>query len=451
MPERRSSAAYRIAFTYSAGFALLVAVLGAIVFLAADRSFRQQQDAAIAEESASLLRDYRDEGLGDLRERIDAREASHPTNSFSYALFDGAGKRIAGGLNTKPKGSGWHDIVFVDPEEGADPARALATNLPENITLMVAADTEALERIDHTILVLFGGAFVLVLTAGAAGALILGGYLRHRLGRISGTARTVMAGDFSQRMPVSARNDEFDAVSASLNAMLDRIALLLENLQQVSSDLAHDLRTPLVRMRNGLERALADDAPRGTQQTAIQAALRESDDLLDLFAAILRISEVEGGELIKSFAPVDLVALVQDVCESCEPAIVDGGRTLRCTIEGSVLIAADRELLAQAIINLLENAQIHTPTGTKITIEMVHDEASASIIVSDNGTGVAVADHDRILRRFVRLDASRTTPGNGLGLNLVSAIVMLHGGGVTLSDNAPGLRVTINLPRLLER
>ena len=451
MSDWRTSAAYRIAFTYSAAFALMIAVLGAIVFIAADRSFKQQQDGAIAEESASLLRDYRDEGLGDLLERIGARESNRPTNAFGYALFDRTGKRIAGALNTMPVAGGWHDIVFTDPDEGPDPARALATGLPDGMTLIVAADIEALERIDHTILVLFGAASMLVLAAGLAGALILGGYLRNRLERISGTAQAIMAGDFSQRMPIGRRGDEFDAVSASLNAMLDRIARLVENLQQVSSDLAHDLRTPLVRMRSGLERSLGDLVSAARREEAIKAALRQSDDLLNLFAAILRISEVESGELVKSLEPVNLAAFVRDICESSEPAVADAGRNLCCNADASVIIAADKELLAQAIINLIDNAQIHTPTGTTIAIDVVHDEIWARLTVADNGPGVAAEDYDRIIKRFVRLDSSRTSPGNGLGLNLVSAIVTMHGGSVKFADNKPGLRVTMTMPRSRER
>lgn len=449
MPDRRSSAAYRIAFTYSAAFALTVTLLGIAVFLAADRSFRQQQDSGIGEETASLLRDYRSEGLADLRERVDARKAGHPTNTFGYALFDSVGHRIAGDLNARPVEAGWHDIVFIDPEEGPDPARALATRLPGGITLLVAADTEALERIDHTILILFGGAFILVLVVGTAGALILGGYLRGRLERISSTARIVMAGNLSKRMPVGRRGDEFDAVSASLNAMLDRIALLLENLRQVSSDLAHDLRTPLVRMRNGLERSVGEQVSAAERATTIARALQQSDDLLALFAAILRISEVESGELVRSFRPLDLGALAQDVCETCAPAISDGGRLLRCRAETGISVAADQELLAQAMINLLENAQTHTLTGTTIAVEMTHDQSSTELTIADDGPGVAAVDHERIMRRFVRLDASRTTPGNGLGLNLVAAIVTMHGGSLAFSDNEPGLRATITLPRLL--
>ena len=448
MPDWRSSAAYRIAFTYSAAFALVVAILGILVYFAADRSFRLQQDTAISEESASLLRDYRDEGLGDLRERINAREASPSTNAFGYILLDRRGRRIAGSMKTRFVSAGWHDIIFQDPLEGPDPARALATRLPDGSTLMVAADTEALEQIDHTILVLFSVAFAFVLAVGGLGASLLGGYIRRRLGRISGTAQGVIAGDLSRRMPVGRNNDEFDAVSASLNAMLDRIALLLDNLRQLSGDVAHDLRTPLVRMRTGLERALRDQAPEAHAE-AIEGALRQSDELLDLFAAILRISEVESGELVKSFAPVDLAALVEDVCESWEPSVAEAGRQLRCHSRGPVLVSADRELLAQALINLLENAQTHTPPGTTIVIELELDDASARLVVADDGPGVDAADRDRITRRFVRLDASRSAPGNGLGLNLVSAVATMHGGSVEFADNHPGLRATILLPRIV--
>ncbi len=448
MTDWRTSAAYRIAFTYSAAFAVLIAVLGIAVYLAADRSFRQQQDDTIAEESAALIHEYRSEGLVDLLERIGERETRSATKPLGYVLFDASGRRIAGGLDTRPTTTGWHNIVFEDPEEGRDPARALATSLPDGLLLMVAADTEALERIDHAILVLFGGAFVLVLIIGAGGALMLGSYLRERLERISNAARTIMAGELTQRMPVGPRGDEFDTLAASLNAMLDRISQLLDNLRQVSSDLAHDLRTPLVRMRGELERALDPHVAPDAHKAAVEQALVRSDDVLALFAAILRISEIEGGELARTFAPVELATLVADVSETCEPAIIDGGRHLRCTIDSAVTVnvLADAELIAQALINLIDNAQAYTPNNTVVTISLEQDAGTAQIIVADNGPGVGPADHQQMMRRFVRLDASRTTPGHGLGLNLVAAIAVMHGGALSFADNMPGLRAIISLP-----
>ena len=181
----------------------------------------------------------------------------------------------------------------------------------------------------------------------------------------------------------------------------------------------------------------------------MERALRQSDELLDLFAAILRISEVESGELVKFFAPVNLAAVAEDVCESWEPSVIDAGRHLRCHPHRAVLVSADRELLAQAVINLLENAQAHTPPGTTIVIDLEQDDVAVRLSVADDGHGVDAADRDRITRRFVRLDASRSAPGNGLGLNLVSAIATMHGGSLAFADNSPGLRATITLPRII--
>jgi len=444
-----ASAAYRIAFTYSAGFALAIVLLGAVVYIAADADFRRQQDAGIAEESNELVADYRGEGLADLVETITAREASSATNGYGYALFDSADRRIAGALDAPRPPAGFHDIVFRDPIEGADPARALATELPGGYHLVVAHDPEELERIDGTILALFSGALVLVMLLGAGGALLLGGYLRQRLGRISGTAQAIVTGGLDRRMPVSARADEFDQLALALNAMLDRIQQLLDNLRQVSSDVAHDLRTPLARLRNQLEQALEPPHGAAAYRARIERAIGQSDDLLKLFAAILRISEVEGGALKHTFAAVDVTELVGDLCESYAPAIDDGGRALDCRIEPGLLLNGDRELIAQALINLLDNAQHHTPPGTNITVTAAADNARLRVAVADDGPGVAPEERAHIVRRFVRLDSSRATPGHGLGLNLVVAVAEAHGGAVKVDDNRPGLRVTLVLPRLV--
>lgn len=450
MTKLFASAAYRIAFTYSAGFALAIVLLGAIVYVAADADFRRQQDAAIAEESAALVADFRDEGLGDLTETIAAREVSSATNGFGYALFDRAGRRIAGALDTTRPLTGFRNIIFNDPVEGPDPARAFATDLPGGYRLVVARDPEELERIDSTILALFSGALVLVVLVGAAGALMLGGYLRKRLGRISGTAQAIVTGDLDRRMPIGAREDEFDQLALALNAMLDRIAQLLENLRQVSSDVAHDLRTPLARMRSGLEEAL--DGPRdlAAYRTGLKRAIARSDELLKLFAAILRIAEVEGGALKRTFARVDVTELVADLCDSYAPPVADGGRSIDCEVEPGLALNGDRELLAQALINLLDNAQTHTPPGTHIVVMAEANADWIRLSVADDGPGVATDDRELITRRFARLDSSRGTPGHGLGLNLVVAVARAHGGDVAIDSNEPGLRVTLVLPRLAE-
>lgn len=447
MRDLRTSAAYRIAFTYSAVFIAAIILLGAVVYFAADASFRHQQDASIAKETSDLVRSYRDEGLPELLETVSKRVASSSTSAFGYALFDTSGRRIAGSLVTSRPPAGWSNITFRDPREGPDPARALSTPLTDGKLLVVALDTEALETIDRTILGLFAGALLLFVAVGIAGALLLGGYLRNRLERVSDTAFAIVAGDMGRRIPVGPRGDEFDRLASSLNSMLDRITLLLENLRQVSSDVAHDLRTPLSRLRGELESALVGPADLEAYRKAVERALERSDELLALFAAILRISEVEGGALAASFGPVDLSGLIADLCDSYVPAVSDEGRALHCDVVPGIRLWGDRELIAQAVINLLDNAQRHTPPDTHITVELKHDVTGNRLVVADNGPGVAPEDRDRIVRRFVRLQDSRTTPGHGLGLNLVAAIVAAHGGTLSFADNRPGLRAIIHLPR----
>ena len=246
-----------------------------------------------------------------------------PVNAFGYALFDRAGQQVAGALRTARPAPGLGTIAFTDPREGEDTARALATRLADGRTLVVALDGEPLERVDATILWLFGGALVVVLLVSAGGALVLGATLRRRLDPIGDTAEAIAAGELDRRVPVGARGDEFDRLATSLNAMLDRIVRLMDNLRQLSGDVAHDLRTPLARLRGGLEAAL--DGPAEDQHRALGGALEQSDELLSLFAAILRISEVEAGRLRAGFERVDVGQLTHELCDSFAPAAVDGG------------------------------------------------------------------------------------------------------------------------------
>lgn len=438
------SAAYRIAFAYSAAFALAIAVLGAIVFLAADAAFRNQQDVALADETKQLVIAYRAEGLDDVLTAITARGDAKGIAAFGYAMFDGRGRRIAGDLDTRPP-PGLHDIMFRDPEEGQDPARAMTTILPGGERLVVAIDTEGLERIDRTILGLFVAGFGVVLLIGIAGALILGAYLRRRLARIETAARGIVGGDLTRRVAVSARGDEFDALGETLNTMLDRIEQLMENLRQVSSDIAHDLRTPLSRLRTTLEAARDRDPV--SQRQAIDEAVVQGDALLSLFGGILRIAEVEGSKAM-DFETIDVSALAEDVCEACAPAIDDGHRSLSFQVAPGLKVKGDRELLAQAIINLLDNAQAHTPMGTAISIAASRQNGDICIRVADTGPGIAENDRERVTRRFVRLDPARSSAGHGLGLNLVTAVAKSHGGNLVIGDANPGLAATLVLPAL---
>jgi signal transduction histidine kinase len=441
MRKPKASAAYRIAFTYSAAFTLAILLLGVAIYIAADAQFRRQQDAALVDEASALAHEYNEGDLPEIRHAIARREGSNTINAYGYALFDRTGHRVGGGLNTRKPPVGLQDIVFIDPVEGADHARAYATDLTRGLRLVVARDSESLEGIDQTIVLIFGGAFVLVIGLSVVGALLLGGYLQRRLDGISGVARAIMAGDMAQRVPLSDRRDEFDAVGSALNTMLDRIGQLMDNLRQVSSDVAHDLRTPLLRLRNQLEQV-------GQVPGAAERAIEQGDAVLALFAALLRIAEVEGGALARSFVATDLTLVVTEIAESYAPAFADSGRTLGWSIAPGITVLGDRELIAQALINLLDNALLHTPPGTPVAVSLEADAHVATVSVADAGPGVPPGDHARILQRFARGEASRTTPGNGLGLSLVAAVTAAHGGTIAVDDNRPGLRVTLRIPRV---
>ena len=428
-------------------FSIGLALLGVVVFWAMHVAFTRQLDAMIGDETQTLIDEYRTGGDRELREAIAEREMSRSPTRMVYAVFAPDGRKLYGTLRTERPRPGLHDILFNDPGEGPDPARALAIDIAPEQRLVVAADREWIERIDKTVIEVFVAAFVAASLIAFAGALMFGGYLRRRLRAISGTAEAIIGGDIRERMPVSARRDEFDQLASTLNRMLDRIEGLLENLRQVSSDVAHDLRTPLAGLRNRLELGASRSNGGNIDAAVLEDAIVRVDEVLSLFAAILRIAEVESGETRRFFAPVDLSALATELAESFAPVVLDSGRTLLWSIEPGLTIEGDRELLSQAGINLIENAQRHTPDGTIIRLTLVSAGPRACLQVVDNGPGVAKADRDKIVKRFGRLDRSRNTSGYGLGLNLVAAVAKLHDGRLLLKDANPGLSATLELPR----
>jgi signal transduction histidine kinase len=443
MPKWRSSSAYRIAFSALGVLLLGLAVLGSVVFGATHVAFRRQLDATISEESRTLVDEYHSDGEDELRQAIADREASKSPQRLMYAVFLPNGQRIYGSLVTGRPPVGMHDIQFVDPKDGPDEGRALAVDLSPERRLLVAADREWIERIDHTLLALFGAAFVAASLLGLAGAMTLASYLERRLRSISDSAEAIIAGDTGKRMPVSARRDEFDQLASTLNRMLDRIEGLLENLRQVSNDIAHDLRTPLARLRNKLEQAQGERA-----QVVIEDALRQVDDVLSLFSAILRLAEVESGETRRFFSPVDVSALATELAESFVPTFEDDGRQFLWSIESGLTVEGDRELIAQTIVNLLENAERHTPQQTLVRFTATAVGSSVCLQVVDSGPGIARRDRARVVKRFARLDSSRNTAGHGLGLSLVSAVATLHGGRLILKDAGPGLIAIVDLPKI---
>jgi signal transduction histidine kinase len=448
MRSWRRSAAYRIAFANLAAYAIGIALLGAVVFGVIHAAFTRQLDAMVTDEAQTLAGEFRSGGLTELNESIVERQAA--SNRMLYAVFTRDGHRIAGSLQAAKPALGAREIEFIDPVEGRDFARSTVVDLSPDARLVVAVDTDWLEQFEEIILIVFGIGFLGICLLGFVGAIVLGGYLEQRLKSISNSAQAIIGGDIRQRMPVGPRRDEFDQVAITLNRMLDRIEGLLENLRQVSSDIAHDLRTPLSRLRTRLEQGMLENPASEETEAVLQDALHRIDEVLSLFGAILRIAEVESGETRRYFDRVDLSALATELAESVAFSVEDGGRTLLWSINPGVFVEGDRELLAQACINLLENAQRHTPVGTVIRLTTVAAGNLAFFAVVDSGPGVPKADLPRITKRFARLESSRNTAGYGLGLSLVDAVAKLHNGRLVLTSAAPGLSATLELPLSVE-
>ena len=277
--------------------------------------------------------------------------------------------------------------------------------------------------------------------------LFVGRHALHRLDLMSRSSRRILAGDLNERLPVTGAGDEFDRLSENMNALLARVALLQEGLRQVSDNIAHDLKTPLTRLRNRAEAALVDRQAEPRQ--ALEAAVAEADQMIRTFDALLMIGRVEAGSHPVEKVKVDLSAMVADVAELYEPLAEEAGATLRVDTPGPVEAMVSRELIAQTLSNLIDNALkygVAAGGASEVLVSVTRRDGICRLVIADNGPGIPEAQRERVFERFYRLDSSRTKPGSGLGLSLVQAIARLHGGAVHIEDGAPGLRVVIEFP-----
>ncbi len=286
-----------------------------------------------------------------------------------------------------------------------------------------------------------------VILAGLGGIFFSVQFMR-RIDAITRTCRAIIAGKFNDRMPLRGSGDELDGLSAALNDMLDRISALLDNLRQVSSDVAHDLRTPLTHLRNRLEEARQKSVTAEDYAAVVTHAIEDTDHLLAIFAALLRISQIESGSRLAAFSTAVAQRPVGEIYEMYRPVAEDAHQMLVRDLQKEVQIRGDGELLTQMFSNLIENAIRHAPAGTRIMIRLAVPDGTPTASVEDNGPGIPAAEHDKVFRRFYRLTSSRSTPGNGLGLALVAAIANLHNAKIELSDNRPGLCVRISFEQL---
>lgn len=444
-PRLPLSTAFRFAAFFSMAFTLVIVVMGASVYWAIRNELRYELDQRVVAAHEALLREAANDNIG-LRRAIDYRVA-HERGDMRYALLDKDGRLVAGRPIDTPPPLGWSEIDFVMPDNPTDVTRVFASRAGNGSLLIVGSDPEAIEELDERLVPLFVAAFGLIAAIGATGAFLFGRLLQRRLDAINRTAEAIIGGDLARRVPLGGNGDEFDRLAATLNRMLERIGGLLDNLRQVSGDIAHDLRTPLTRLRQKLELAEAGPDEPAALKGAMHEAIEQTDDMLALFASILGISEVEAGGAAIRMTNVDLSALITDLADSYQPSAEDGGRTLTRDIADGIVIQGNRELLAQAGVNLLDNALRHTPAGTAVGISLTERDGDVVLAVSDHGPGVPAADRERMFTRFTRLESSRSTPGHGLGLSLVAAIARAHGGGATLEDNHPGAIAMVRIPR----
>jgi len=436
------TASFGLAALYALLFSVSVLLLGAVVYWTVQASLDRQVTDRIDAEIDLLQQEFRSEGLQDLVREVNERTAYFP--ALSYLVVDANGNRLTGNLPKIPRNLGWSDIETEDTGSAVEKQfRVRSVVLGDGVRLSVGDDVGPLEEIQEAFLEALGSVLLVFLLLTLSGGLLLSRGFLSRVDEITQTAEAIIEGKLSSRVPLRGTDDHFDRLSRTLNRMLDRINALVESLSHVSAEIAHALRTPLGRLRQKLEAARADATRSGQNETLIDAAVAETDTILDTFSALLRIAQIEAATRYRGFRQLDLSALFNTVADAYSTAAEDEGKQLVAEVEPGLLIWGDRDLLAEMLANLLDNAIRHTPKGTRIELSLKKQGSKLLASVADSGPGIPAEDRKNVFRRFYRLERSRTTPGNGLGLALVAAVAELHCIELRLDDNAPGLRITL--------
>jgi signal transduction histidine kinase len=432
-PKILKTSTFRLAAIYLLVFAISVGSILAYVFWNTAGLLERQTDATIRAEVQALADQYRLLGLRGIVDTIQRRSAER--GGGVYLIADASGKRIVGNLESVPPQvideSGWIDFpldIQIGQNRQRRSARAFHTDLKDNYELIVGRDVQELRQFGDIIRRTLYWALGIALVLGLGGGLLTSRNFLRRVDAITDASRAIMGGNLSSRMPVLGTGDELDKLSRSLNEMLDQIERLMTGMKEVSSNVAHDLKTPLTRLRARVESALRSNSK----------------------AEYRAIARAESGQPREMLQAIDAREIVEGVAELYAPIAEEEGGTLDAKAPAGLYVLADRQLLSQALSNLVDNALKYGVTDEnpkpRIQIEGKREEGNVVILVADRGAGIATEDRARVLDRFVRLDSSRSKPGNGLGLSLVAGVMKLHGGALQLEDNAPGLRAKLVLP-----
>jgi signal transduction histidine kinase len=451
-PNILRTQAYRIVLVYVAVFAVSVTALIAFTYWNTRRALDAQTDQTIEAEIVGLSEQYQQLGLYGLGQVV--RSRSEHSSLGLYLLADRFKRRIVGNLDPWPAKLE-HPDNFVEfdyqrpIENGFETRRARGRvfALAGGINLLVARDVHErylTERLFTTTLPWTVG---LVLLLGLVGGAMMSRNMLARLDSINRTSAEIIDGDLSRRVPVGKAHDEFDALAENLNAMLDRIERLMKGVREVTDSVAHDLRTPLNRLRNRLEATQRHLDPASAETGEIEAAIAETDSLITTFNALLLIAEADAGVARGEMLPIDLAPIAEDMAELYAPLAEEKGVALRIEPAGATLIDGNRSLISQALANLVDNAIKYTPAAGQVVVTALETPDGVELRVADSGPGIPPEERARVVERFVRLDASRNAPGTGLGLSLVAAVARLHEARLILQDNKPGLRAVMRFPR----
>ncbi|MEM7358916.1 MAG: HAMP domain-containing sensor histidine kinase [Pseudomonadota bacterium] len=455
------SSAFRITLVYVVLFGLSVSIILGFVYWSTVVYMTNQTDDDINAEIKALSTIYARRGypglLDVLLERVNEQR---PGDSTLYLLTNDDFEVLVGNINRWPSlaqdNDGWLDFRLDDTRDstsGEFRARARTFEVEGRFNLLVGQGMKDLATLNALVGRALVWGLILTVVLGLVGGLMMRQTLRSRLGSINQISRKIMMGDLRRRIATRGTGDEFDELAVNLNSMLDRIEHGMEGVRRVSDNIAHDLKTPLARMKNRVEELKFKVSGNIEEEAAVDQIIMEADGLLSTFNALLRIARIEYSEQRKGFKPVDVNSILYDLLELYEPLVEEKGQTLDVEISKPMVLEADRDMLFQAFANLLDNAIKYTPEAGKISIRAFKESRKWHIEIADNGPGIPESEFENVTQRFYRLDQSRSTPGSGLGLALVFAVLKLHDLELSFADNSPGLsvRVTLDAPRQRRR
>jgi signal transduction histidine kinase len=439
------TSSFRLALLYAGLLTASVLVLFGVTYWFATNYATQDEDNEIGVEFASIQDEAQLSGQARLPAIIDNHLRLRKDVQAIYLLQDSAGRKIIGNVPAMSPVIGSATLrLRVDDQPRQ--VRARGYKLTNGDYLLIGQDTRTLRDMKALIVRAFGVGLLVTLLLALLGGVIVSTTMLKRIDAVSRTARAIVGGDMSQRVPVRGTDDEFDELAASVNAMLNRIEDLMRSMRQVSNDVAHDLRTPLTRLRQRLEHARRRAQTTEELHEALGHSITQVDSILETFGALLRIAQIEAGGRASEKSAINVSKLLAAIVDDFAPAAEDQGQTLVAEIDKGLSISGDPELLTQMVVNLVDNAIRHSPPGARICIEAKAVGDSLELAVVDNGPGIPSRERENVLRPFYRLEASRTTEGSGLGLSLVAAIAKRHDAKLSLGDNSPGLRVAVLFP-----